>query len=448
MNTIRMTSDQFSKLKSYLLSDVRESAAFLIAGFFKNSTGIHFTVRDVLLPEEKDYDHRSQAHIQVSPLFFNKAISRAEANDITVIACHSHPFTGLLAYSSSDNYGESISSKTVRACLNERPMGSLLFSPDKVIGRAWLTNGKPVVIDQLRVVDRHMTLYDIANKKNSSLLDTQTYDRQIRAFGVKGQENLSKLTVGIVGVGGTGSSVAEQLAREGVRKFVLIDHDKFESSNKTRMYGSGASNGGDFKVDIVKKNIQKITPDAPVLVIPKNVISQQVLTSLKDCDVVFSCSDRHAPRSVLNELAHQYFIPVIDIGTGLDVKNGKMEGGSARATLISPSLPCMYCYGIINPETILAESLSKEDMRARQKEDYVRGLDDDAPSVITFTTMAATFGLMMLKDILFGYMDTAANTIALDIKSFETSRIAASIKADCVCTSRMGKGDYIPLSAP
>lgn len=447
MNTIRMTSDQFKKLKSYLLSDVRESAAFLIAGFYRNSTGVHFAVRDILIPEEKDYDDRNRFHIQVSPLFFNKAISRAEASDITVIACHSHPFKGILQYSSSDNYGESLSSETLRACLYNRPMGSLLFGPDKVLGRAWIDNKKPVVIDQLRIVDRHLSICEMSNGRYPSF-DSQIYDRQVRAFGMKGQAILSRLNVGIVGVGGTGSSVAEQLVREGVRRFVLVDHDKFEPSNKTRMYGSGAENKGEFKVDIVKKNLQKILPEVRVVTIPETIISQKTLAKLKDCDVVFSCSDRHAPRSVLNELAYQYFIPVIDIGTGLDAKDDRIEGGSVRASLVSPGLPCMYCYGIINSETILAESLSKEERQKRQKEGYVSGMDDDAPSVVTFTTMAATFGLMLFKDLLFGYMDTRAGTIMLDIKSFESSRLAVPIKTDCVCTARTGKGDYLPLSAP
>src|SRR5437867_858888 len=168
VNTVRMMSHHYSKLSSYLLAEEREAAAFLIAGFFRNSTGVHFTVRDIMLPEEKDYDHRSDYHIQVSPLFFNKAISRAEANDITVIACHSHPFSiSTLSYSPSDNHGESISSKTVRNCLNERPMGSMLFGPDKVVGRAWLGSGKPVSIDQLRIVDRHMVWHDLTNSKSN-----------------------------------------------------------------------------------------------------------------------------------------------------------------------------------------------------------------------------------------------------------------------------------------
>lgn len=450
MNTIRMTSEQYTRLRSYLLGDVRESAAFLLSGFFKTRGGVHFTVRDIMIPDEKDYDNRSEFHIQVSPIFFNRAIGRAEGNGITVVACHSHPFSeNNLSYSPSDNHGESISSKTIHDCLGEKPMGSLLFGPNAVIGRAWIAPGKPVQIDQLRIIGRRMDMRSIGRTRNSRFeVDAEMYDRQIRAFGAGGQELISRLNVGIVGLGGTGSSVAEQLAREGVRRYALVDHDRFEPSNKTRLYGSYAAHKNEKKVDIVKRNIQKITPGAEVLVIPKTVIAQEVMNALKDCDVVFSCSDKHAPRSVLNELSYQYYIPVIDVGVGLDANNGRIDGGAVRATLIAPGLPCLYCSGIINSDQVLAESLSKEDRYERQKQGYVKGMNDDEPSVITFTTMAATFGLMLLKDMLFGFVDSKATTVTLDIKSFHASRLSASVRPECVCSLRSGKGDYMPLSAP
>ena len=452
MNTVRMTSKQFETLRDYLLSEKKiESAAFLVVGFFENSEGFHFTVRDVLIPRENDYNVRNGYHIEVSPILFNKAISRAERSGITIIQCHSHPFSkDELWYSSSDYAGESISSQTIYDCLNGKPMGSLLFGQNMIIGRAWLSPGKePVKIDQLRIVDRHMRMQQISSThKTEEKIDMDLYDRQIRAFGLKGQKILSQLTIGIVGVGGTGSAVAEQLAREGIRKFVIIDHDKFSKSNKTRVYGSYADTKNKPKVEIIKNNIQRIEPNSSVKDISENVISQKVLNQLKNCDVVFSCTDRHAPRSVLNELAHQFFIPVIDLGVGIDAKNEKIEGGSVRVSLSSPSLPCLYCTGVINSEQILAESLDKKELESRQKEGYIKGLDDDVPSVITFTTLAASYALLLLKDLFFNIMKSNANTILLDVTTLTTSRLSASVKNDCVCTLRMGKGDYMPLSAP
>ncbi len=444
MNTIRMTSDQHGKLKDALLCRKEESAVFLVAGFFENKSGVHFVVRDVLVPKDDDYESRGVYHIQVSPIFFNRAISLAEANRVTVIQCHSHPFDeGQPSYSPTDDRGESISSKTLYDCLNGVPMGSLLFGKNKITGRVWLSPGKkPVPIDELRLVDRHFRIRNLVTQKKSKI-DPDVYARQILAFGMKGQETLSSLKIGIVGLGGTGSSVAEQLAREGIGNFIIIDHDKFQKSNKTRLYGSYSTDGNCSKTEIVKRNILKIQPSALVKTIEAKITSERDLDVLKECDIVFGCTDRHMPRGLLSNFSHQYFIPVIDVGVGLNAQDGKLLGGTVRATLISPTLPCLFCTGIVSPEKILAESLPEDERKKREVQGYITGLEDDAPSVVNFTTMAATFGLLLLKDLLFEIVDTTANTISLDIVSFKTSRLAASVKQDCVCQARLGKGDRV-----
>lgn len=49
------------------------------------------------------------------------------------------------------------------------------------------------------------------------------------------QQTLGALRVGIVGCGGTGSAVAEQLVRLGVPHLTLIDADTLTESNVTRV---------------------------------------------------------------------------------------------------------------------------------------------------------------------------------------------------------------------
>jgi tRNA A37 threonylcarbamoyladenosine dehydratase len=65
------------------------------------------------------------------------------------------------------------------------------------------------------------------------------FDRQVRAFGKDIQRLLGRLHIGIIGVGGTGSSIAEQLIRLGVGSLTISDDDFFEHSNVNRVYGSG-----------------------------------------------------------------------------------------------------------------------------------------------------------------------------------------------------------------
>ena len=451
MNTVRITPDQLASLRRYLLGDLSvESASLATAGYFRTRHGIHLTVRDLFIPGERDYNVRTASRLEISPLYFNRAIGAADADGITVVQMHTHPSNHVpLEYSSSDDYGESVSSDTVRKCLHGRPMGSLLFGPESMAGRVWTEDGGVEAIDELRVVGRRMAMRPLAGNGGRSPVDTALYDRQIRAFGIAGQKVLSGIRVGIAGVGGTGSSVAEQLARAGVKRFTLVDRDAFSASNLTRMYGTDAATRDRPKVEVVRENIRRIAPDASVDAAAVDIVSQEALASLGECDVVFGCTDRQAPRSVLNELAYQYFVPVIDVGVGVDSKDGRMAGGTVRASIVAPSLPCLFCSGVISPDRILAESLDPGDRRAREREGYVAGLGgEDAPSVVSLTTMAASYAVLLLKDMLFGITDPARGMLLVDVGTLETAFPSSQARPGCVCAARAGRGGCMPLSAP
>ena len=61
------------------------------------------------------------------------------------------------------------------------------------------------------------------------------YDRQSRLFGDAGQQLLRRTRVGIVGLGGAGSVLAEILGRLGVGEFVLADPERAEDTNLPRL---------------------------------------------------------------------------------------------------------------------------------------------------------------------------------------------------------------------
>jgi len=449
-----MTPEHLEMLRESLLSDApAEAAGFLLAGWFRTDSGLHFVVREVMIPQSKDYDVQGELRLQVSPIFFNRVISRAEREGLTVILCHTHPFSDGAWFSPADDYGEAISAKTLYDCLDARPCASLVLDPVSIAARVWRSPDRPPEpIDEVRVVGRRFARLPLrGGAAPGPALDLDMFSRQVLALGKEGQAVLSGLKVGIVGTGGTGSAVAEQLARVGVRDFVLVDPDTFQASNVTRIYGSEAGDvveAHTAKVAIVKRGIVRIAPEATVHDIVGTVVDQGTLAVLSDCDVIFSCVDRHAPRSVLNEVAYQRFIPVIDVGVGLSTEGGTITGGSVRATLVGPGLPCLYDYGIVRPEAIAAELLPEEVRRGRQLEGYVPSLADPAPSVIAFTTMAASLGVAALLDLLFTILGEGAPNFLLELVPLRMSRIGTKARADCVCRMRMGRGDAIPISAP
>ena len=115
------------------------------------------------------------------------------------------------------------------------------------------------------------------------------FDRNIALFGQEGQARLRSTSVAIVGVGGLGTHVVQQLVMLGVGEIVLIDAEELDDTNRNRYVGVLASDPvpGTFKVEIGKRLALGIDPDLRVATIAGNFISLEGFNALKSADFVF-----------------------------------------------------------------------------------------------------------------------------------------------------------------
>lgn len=139
------------------------------------------------------------------------------------------------------------------------------------------------------------------------------YYRQILLpeVGESGQQTLLQSHVLIVGVGGLGTHVAQQLAAAGVGHIYLMDNDKVERSNLPRQVLFAAPDIGQNKVDIAKRQIHQHNPDVHVVAWPWHFdldsvaifIQQQPLLSAalhQQNLTVLDCSDNLTTRHSVN----------------------------------------------------------------------------------------------------------------------------------------------------
>ena len=63
------------------------------------------------------------------------------------------------------------------------------------------------------------------------------FERNIELFGESGQQRLRESRVAVVGVGGLGTHVVQQLALLGVGALTLVDGEELSESNKNRYVG-------------------------------------------------------------------------------------------------------------------------------------------------------------------------------------------------------------------
>lgn len=231
-----------------------------------------------------------------------------------------------------------------------------------------------------------------------------TFDRNVRAFGPSIQGMLGDLRIGVIGAGGTGSAVCEQLVRLGVRKLLIVDADVLSDSNVTRVYGSTPADVGRPKVEVLHDHLIRIAPDLDCEVLCSMITLRPAAQRLVDCDLVFGCTDDNAGRLVLSRLASFLLTPVIDVGVLLssDVE-GRLTGIDGRVTTVSPGTACLVCRNRIDLGRAAAEMLTPEERKRREDEGYAPALGGREPAVVAFTTSVAAAAVGELLERMIGY---------------------------------------------
>jgi len=389
--SIVIAEEDWLVLQSALFTpDGMENAGVLFCGTSETDFQRQLLVRKFLAVPKNLYKAREACHLEVSPSFYNQVVSESLRDHVTPVIVHSHPHHGNAWYSPSDDYGETRLLGTLNSLLPGQRPASLVVTRTSVTGREFVNNSF-TRISGVKILGNPISkLASTVGGKGASI-SIEQYDRQIRAFGEKGQQILQALKVGIVGVGGIGSLVAEQLARAGVRDFLLIDHDHVEESNVTRLFGATGRDVGALKVSVIAKWLKKLGK-VKVRTIGKSVISQAVLMSLRDCDVIFSCVDNDRTRAILNRFAYQYLIPVIDHGTRLDGRQGRISASAGRVSVVGQGYSCLRCSHHIDSERIRAESMSKSERVELEREGYIIGIDEPAPAIVSINTVVSGLG--------------------------------------------------------
>jgi molybdopterin/thiamine biosynthesis adenylyltransferase len=397
-------------------------------------------VREIVFPEAKDYVERSHIHVELRPEFVARITKRAKLSGESLVFVHSHPGDESPHFSRTDDEGEQRLAAFLSMRGLSRQHASIVVSAGGMSAR--VLGGK----DPVRVVsvgDRLRLEFDPA--MDPAISDLK-FDRQVRALGTEGQRVLQSVRIGIIGLGGTGSIAAQQLAHLGVRDFVLIDPDHLEVTNLNRVVGSSGDDVGKPKVDLAKRTILCAAPTARVHAIVGDVAHSRVALEVSDVDVILCCTDSHGSRSVIQQIAYQYLISCIDIGSTITSKNGEITGIYGRVQSLGPGHACLWCSGLLNSEEIRRDLMSPFERKA---DPYIQGAHEPAPSVISLNGTLVSLAVTMLLGAVAGVPVTARHLIYNGTAS--TLRPVKATPAEkCFICSRdgvLGRGDNQTLFA-
>lgn len=130
--------------------------------------------------------------------------------------------------------------------------------------------------------------------------------------GIEGQAKMKSIQVGVAGLGGMGSNIAEILVRLGIQNLRLADPDIIELSNLNRQVIANLKTLGKTKLQSSIQELQQIDPNLKITEFSQGITPENAEDFVRGLDVVINEIDvLHIPTQIhLLEAARKHNIPV------------------------------------------------------------------------------------------------------------------------------------------
>jgi hypothetical protein len=219
-------------------------------------------------------------------------------------------------------------------------------------------------------------------------------------LGSQSDSIIGNCAVTIVGLGGGGSHIAQQIAHLGGSNFSLIDPDRVEESNLNRLIGATAedANQKNQKTLVASRLISGINPLARAERLDGKW--QEFHQLLRGRDIIFGCVDSYRDRYELEIAARRYLVPYIDIGMDVHEVDGHFSV-SGQVILSMPGCLCMRCLGFL-----------REDLLTREAENY--GAAGGRPQVVWANGVLASAAVGVFTNLFTPWQKAHATTIYLE----------------------------------
>ena len=193
-------------------------------------------------------------------------------------------------------------------------------------------------------------------------------------LGEAGQAAIERCVVGLVGLGGAGSHIVQQLAHVGFLNYVLYDADFASESNlnRTVILTEADVAAGKEKIEAARRRILEVRSSAIIEAIDRRW--QDRPEPLRSFDLVFGSVDSFAERRELEAACRRYMIPLIDVGMDVTQVEDEPPGMGGQVILSMPDGPCMFCMQFLNEEKLAREARRYGDVGGRSQVVWPNGV--------------------------------------------------------------------------
>lgn len=451
---LRFAQAQFDTLYQHLYpGDHQEHAAIVLATLVERPGQTpRALVRDVLLAKDGvDYVVSPEGHGRLLPQFINKAIVRCRNERLMYFHVHNHGSDQSVGFSDVDYASHQRGYPALLDIVKGMPVGGMVFGYRSLeIDLWWPDKTRSRLARCLVVGSRIRRLYSHPREAPKAAY-TPSVDRQVLFLGEAGQAQLQSARVAVVGLGGVGSMVVQDLARLGVGSLLLIDSDVLDETNLSRVVTAVADDikAKPSKTRLSVRYAKAVNPKVDCETLQDDVAYQDVADKLADCDYIFLCADTMRARLVVNAVVNQHFVPAVQVGSKILVgdKSKRIEQFYSVVRQMRPGGGCLLCNGFISPHRLAIEEKSDADWRAQNY-----GTGSPNPSVITLNGIGSS---RSTHDFLLDFVASdlerpSAAYYMYDV--FKGTWLRTNLRSDADCPecstdaeSRFAKGMKVPL---
>lgn len=164
-------------------------------------------------------------------------------------------------------------------------------------------------------------------------------DREKTLIGEEACEKLKQSSVLVFGVGGVGGYTVEALARAGVGKIALVDHDRVNLTNLNRQIIATHKTLGMLKTEAARQRIAEINPECIVTEFPVFAEEANIASVIESAapDFIVDAIDCVTSKLLIAQYANSKGIPLISsMGTGNKLDPEKLKIADISKTHTCP----------------------------------------------------------------------------------------------------------------
>lgn len=305
------------------------------------------------IPDD-DYVNDPKVGAKIGSQAIRAAMQRVLDAGCGAVHVHAHPHCGAPGMSRTDARGIPPLADSFQRLAPALAHGAVILSDDSAAAWLWLPDFTTGISPDILSIVGTPSVFAVPGgwpRRD----EPGRYDRQ-SFLGSHSQNIVETVRLGIVGIGGGGSHVAQQAAHIGFPNVTAFDGDITEDTNLNRLVTATMQDARQTmpKVDLAQRVVEGLVASADVITHAGDWRERPDL--LAACDVVVGCVDTFAARRDLEAACRRALIPYVDIGMDVHTVDGSAPRMAGQVILSVPGGPCMHCLGFLTDAKLEREA--------------------------------------------------------------------------------------------